>query len=77
MANASTSALLNHSVSVFLRDPCKMRIGGRWGEAASGKSFNTYNPGEVLTTVQEGDPEDIHRAVKAALEQKASGKSQN
>ena len=37
-------------------------------EAASGKTFATYNPatGEVLARVAEGDREDIDRAVKAA-----------
>ena len=37
-------------------------------EAASGKTFPTYNPatGEVLARVAEGDREDIDRAVKAA-----------
>ena len=37
-------------------------------EAASGKTFPTYNPatGEVLSRVAEGDKEDIDRAVKAA-----------
>jgi phenylacetaldehyde dehydrogenase len=68
MANAPTSTQLNHRVSVFLSEPRKMLIAGRWVEAASGKSFDTYNPatGEVLTTVPEGDREDIDRAVKAA-----------
>jgi phenylacetaldehyde dehydrogenase len=68
MTNASTSTQLNHSVSAFLREPRKMLIGGRWMEAASRKSFDTFNPatGEVLTTVPEGDREDIDRAVTAA-----------
>ncbi len=45
-----------------------MLIGGKWTEAASGKTFPTYNPatGEVLAQVAEGDREDIHRAVAAA-----------
>jgi len=79
MANASTSTPLNHSVSMFLREPCKMLMGGRWVEAVSGKCFNTNTPvaGEVLTTVAEGDREDKHRAVKAVLEHKAPRKSQN
>jgi phenylacetaldehyde dehydrogenase len=69
------STQLNHSVSVFLREPCKMLIGGGWVEAASGKSFATYNPatGEVLTTVPEGDREDIDRAVTAARKAFESG----
>jgi phenylacetaldehyde dehydrogenase len=45
-----------------------MLINGQWVEAASGKTFPTYNPatGEVLARVAEGDREDIDRAVKAA-----------
>ena len=45
-----------------------MLIDGRWVEAASGKTFPTYNPatGEVLAQVAEGDSEDIDRAVTAA-----------
>ena len=46
----------------------KMLINGKWVDAASGKTFPTYNPatGEVLANVAEGDSEDIDRAVKAA-----------
>jgi phenylacetaldehyde dehydrogenase len=45
-----------------------MLINGKWVEAASGKTFPTYDPstGEVLARVAEGDREDIDRAVKAA-----------
>jgi phenylacetaldehyde dehydrogenase len=55
-------------VSSFLAVPRKMLIGGKWLEAASGKTFPTYNPatGEVLARVAEGDMEDIDRAVNAA-----------
>jgi aldehyde dehydrogenase (NAD+) len=43
-------------------------INGQSENSASGKTFNVYNPatGELLATVQEGDKEDIDRAVKAA-----------
>ena len=46
----------------------RMLIGGKWLEAASGKTFETHNPasGEVLARVAEGDAEDIDRAVAAA-----------
>jgi aldehyde dehydrogenase (NAD+) len=46
----------------------RMLIGGRWVEAASGKTFETINPstGQVIATVAEGDREDIDRAVEAA-----------
>ncbi|MBS7809393.1 aldehyde dehydrogenase family protein [Roseococcus pinisoli] len=46
----------------------RMLIDGKWLEAASGKTFETFNPatGELLATVAEGDAEDIDRAVTAA-----------
>lgn len=55
-------------VSDFLEKPHQILIDGKWMNAASGKTFPTYNPatGEVLTDVAEGDREDVERAVKAA-----------
>lgn len=46
----------------------KLLINGEWVEAASGKTFETFNPatGEVLAVVAEADKEDVDRAVKAA-----------
>jgi len=46
----------------------KMLIGGKWVEAASGKTFATVNPAtaETLALVAEGGAEDINRAVEAA-----------
>jgi phenylacetaldehyde dehydrogenase len=43
-------------------------IGGELVPAASGRTFETYDPstGEVLAHVAEGAEEDINRAVKAA-----------
>ncbi|KAG2678948.1 hypothetical protein I3843_11G028100 [Carya illinoinensis] len=43
-------------------------INGQFVDAASGKSFPTYDPrtGEVIAHVAEGDAEDINRAVAAA-----------
>ena len=48
--------------------PGKLLIGGKWQDAASGKTFETINPAteEVLTTVAEGDAPDIDKAVGAA-----------
>jgi acyl-CoA reductase-like NAD-dependent aldehyde dehydrogenase len=48
--------------------PKKLFINGEYIEAASGKTFKTYNPatGEVLAEVAEAGAEDIDRAVKAA-----------
>jgi acyl-CoA reductase-like NAD-dependent aldehyde dehydrogenase len=46
----------------------KMLIGGKWVDAASGKTFTTVNPAtaETLAVVAEGDAEDVNRAVAAA-----------
>ena len=66
----------NLAVAPFLRSsPKKLFIGGRWFEAASGKTFPTFDPsnGEVLAEVAEGDREDIDRAVKAARASFESG----
>jgi len=55
-------------VAGFVSAPRKMLIDGRWVEAASGKTFPSFDPstGEVLAQVAEGGWEDINRAVKAA-----------
>jgi len=68
MGTAVSGVRLEKSVSGFLAVPRKMLIGGKWQDAASGKTFPTYNPatGDVLARVAEGDTEDIDRAVKAA-----------
>jgi len=54
--------------SSFVSRTHKILIDGKWVEAASGKTFATYNPatGEVLAQIAEGDREDIDRAVRAA-----------
>lgn len=48
--------------------PKKLLIGGRWVDAASGRTFETIDPstGQVLARVAEGDREDIDAAVNAA-----------
>lgn len=48
--------------------PGKLFIGGKWVDSVSGKTFSTINPAteEVITTVAEGDKEDINLAVAAA-----------
>src|SRR5277367_1777927 len=68
MATTASVPLLDRHVSSFVSRTHKMLINGKWVEAASGKTFPTYNPatGEVLAHVAEGDREDIDRAVKAA-----------
>ena len=56
------------NVTGFVAKTGKLLINGKWVEAASGKTFPTYNPatGEVLSNIAAGDKEDIDRAVKAA-----------
>jgi len=68
MATTVAPVQLDQNVTTFLSKPRKMLIGGKWVEAASGKTFETWNPatGEVLARVAEGDREDIDRAVHAA-----------
>jgi len=68
MATATATPVLDQNVSRFVSKTQKILINGRWVDAASGKTFPTYNPatGEVLARVAEGDKEDIDRAVKAA-----------
>jgi phenylacetaldehyde dehydrogenase len=59
---------LNSPISSFIKKSHQLLIGGKWVDAASGRTFPTYNPatGEVLARVAEGESEDIDRAVKAA-----------
>ncbi len=53
----------------------KLFIGGKWVEAASGKTFPTVNPatGETITTIAEGDARDADAAVQAARKAFESG----
>src|SRR3974377_2337861 len=64
----AVSPQIHPHVAEFIDKPRKMLINGEWVNAASGKTFPTYNPatGEVLAQVAEGDREDIERAVRAA-----------
>jgi phenylacetaldehyde dehydrogenase len=68
MATAVTSPSVDSNVAKFVAQTRKMLINGKWVEAASGKTFATFNPatGEVLANIAEGDREDINRAVAAA-----------
>src|SRR2546425_2474801 len=68
MATVLSSVRMDDKVTSYISKNRKMLINGQWVEAASGKTFPTYNPatGEVLAHVAEGDREDIERAVKAA-----------
>src|SRR5580698_5053273 len=68
MATATQAVQLTDSVTRYVAKTRQMLINGKWVDAASGKTFPTYNPatGEVLANVAEGDKEDINRAVAAA-----------
>src|SRR5579862_5418668 len=68
MATATQAIPVAEPVSKFVTKTRQMLINGKWVDAASGKTFPTYNPatGDVLVKVAEGDREDINRAVDAA-----------
>jgi phenylacetaldehyde dehydrogenase len=68
MATAEQTIAVDQNVNSFVAKPRRMLIHGKWVDAASGKTFPTYNPstGEILAHVAEGDKEDIDRAVAAA-----------
>ena len=55
--------------------PGKLFIGGKWMDAASGKTFPTINPatGETITVVAEADERDAGAAVEAARKAFDSG----
>ena len=48
--------------------PGKLIINGEAVDAASGRTFTTYNPAteEAIATIAEAGPEDVERAVAAA-----------
>ncbi|AWT60696.1 MAG: Phenylacetaldehyde dehydrogenase [Candidatus Moanabacter tarae] len=59
----------------FLSSPKKILVDGRWINAASGKTFDVFNPatGETIVQAAEGDKEDINIAVTAARRAFESG----
>jgi phenylacetaldehyde dehydrogenase len=64
----ATSPTIDPRAASFVAKQGKLLINNRWVDAASGKTFTTYNPatGEPLARIAEGDKEDIDRAVAAA-----------
>ena len=64
----ATEVEVNPSALEFVTSERRMLVGGDWVGAASGKTFEVFNPatGEVLANVAEGDSEDIDRAVMTA-----------
>jgi phenylacetaldehyde dehydrogenase len=67
MTTAQTSTV-PAALEPFLAKPKQLLINGRWAAAASGKTFEVYNPasGEVVAHCAEGDKQDVDQAVKAA-----------
>jgi phenylacetaldehyde dehydrogenase len=59
---------LSGLISEFIAQKRRLLIDGKWVDAASGKTFDVYNPatGDVIAKVAEGDKEDVDRAVRAA-----------
>ena len=59
---------LSPQISNWLSKPKHNLIGGKWVSAASGKTFQVYNPADasVITHVPDSDREDINRAVASA-----------
>ena len=56
MATAVSTPTMDPNVSAFVGAKRKLFINGKFVDAASGKTFPTYNPatGEVLANVAEG-----------------------
>jgi phenylacetaldehyde dehydrogenase len=64
----ATEIKIDEQAREFVGKDHPMLIGGDWVDAASGRTFEVYDPanGEVLAHVARGDSEDIDRAVKTA-----------
>jgi phenylacetaldehyde dehydrogenase len=62
-------------VASWLAKPKRNLIGGQWMPAASGKTFQVFNPadGSVIAAVPDSESEDIRRAVAAARRAFESG----
>jgi phenylacetaldehyde dehydrogenase len=59
---------IGRAAAEFLGRKHQLFIGGKWVDAKSGKTFDTYDPGtgRVIAQVAEGDVADIDAAVAAA-----------
>src|SRR5437016_14362051 len=66
--NPTITPDMNSAAAQFVAKRGKILINNQWSDAASGKTFPTYDPatGEVLAQIAEGDKADIDRAVIAA-----------
>jgi len=72
MGIAISPIQIDSRVSDFIAKPRKMLIDGKWVNAASGKTFATYNPatGEILAQVAEGDRADIDAGGLATVDRR-------
>ena len=68
MSMAATLEIHPNLQSFLSKKIHKLLINGQWIDAASGKTFETFNPatGEPIAKVAEGDKADIDKAVAAA-----------
>jgi phenylacetaldehyde dehydrogenase len=68
VATASIDTRLNSKTADFVTHNHRMLIGGKFVNAASGKTFPVYDPatGEVITQVPEAESADVDAAVHAA-----------
>jgi phenylacetaldehyde dehydrogenase len=68
MATASIDTRLNEKAADFVTHKHRMLIGGKFVNAASGKTFSVYDPatGEVIANVPEAEAVDVNAAVHAA-----------
>jgi delta 1-pyrroline-5-carboxylate dehydrogenase len=59
---------LSETTSKFLAAKHQALIGGKWVDAVSGKTFDTFDPGtgRVIAQVAECDAPDVDKAVAAA-----------
>ena len=67
--------VISSGVVSWLKRPKLNLIGGKWVSAASGKTFDVFNPADasVIARVPDSDKEDINRAVAAARRAFESG----
>ncbi|XP_057447484.1 benzaldehyde dehydrogenase, mitochondrial-like [Lotus japonicus] len=65
---ASAAVDVDPSIPPVQIDHSQLLINGQFVDAASGKTFPTYDPrtGDIIANVAEGDREDVNRAVHAA-----------
>ncbi|WP_338891203.1 NAD-dependent succinate-semialdehyde dehydrogenase [Rhodococcus sovatensis] len=70
----TTTSTSTRSTSTEFASPTGLFIGGSWGEARSGETFDVLDPatGEVITSVADGGVVDAEAAMAAATQAQAS-----